>query len=162
MRLREVYNLLEKERKNLSGVSYPGNGAAYQKISGYRRSIQALERLRVIGIFENIFEELSKKNLIVSGDNDLSLSTGQCASYIRILRNAISKCDAVLQLVEKHVPEENKESVAISIPSYDSLGELAAMENRLSSVFKMLSVSEPFKVQPSFEHFDVGSGKCVC
>jgi hypothetical protein len=157
LRLREVYSLLEKEKGNLINVSFHDSGADYQRISGYRKSIQALERLRTIGIFESIFDDLSKNNLIVSGDNDVKLSRGQCASYIRILNNAISKCDAVTQLIEKHVPEEDEKSIAISIPSYDNLSELASMENKLSSVFKMLSVSEPFKEQPTFEHFDVGS-----
>lgn len=61
------------------------------------------------------------------------------------------------ELIDIHVPNERKTSVAIKIPTYKSFEESKNVQLQFASSFKLLSASKPLNETPKFDSFDVGS-----
>ncbi|MBU8612122.1 MULTISPECIES: hypothetical protein [Bacillus] len=158
MRLRDMKYMLDKYN---SQIAIKVSNSGHKKmITGLQKSLNAINELSCLGFLDDDikrFESLGNIYHLRSPEDKVeveSIISTQIVSYINIVKE---KLNGFITLIDKSVSKQDKNTVSVKLPNFNTLDELEKFTKKLNKAFQSGITNKEIDGQFNLQGFDTGS-----
>lgn len=162
MRLREVQYIIDKNLEDLSisnydTSSYSNGGKSYTTLSGFSRLSKAINEIKALGFIDFEITKLKENHISLNNYTEDDSITFDTITY-KIFKEEINfiqrESASISILLEKHLREQNEQSVTFGLPPLEKYFEVSNTLSELDLIFDLLEIP---KDEVKVQNFDTGS-----
>lgn len=163
MRLREIQKILEDNIEDLKlPMSYERSGSSSLiKTTNYSQFINAVNNVKITGLFEKQINNLSKNNLIIVLENKHLNFDQESLNRIKVIsKEFVDISFGALNVIHNSFNniDEPDDTLAILLPEIKmSFNLMGAISKELDTFFRLLKVIPDFNTDVKIETFDKGT-----
>ncbi|MDN7145159.1 hypothetical protein QS460_04365 [Liquorilactobacillus mali] len=159
MRLNEISTVLKQAITDMTGVEGTGASANNMRaVANYSTAIKALQRIEPLGIVNTNIDKLKQRKLIYLGIDSPKMIIADINFLVQQINLAIAKCQGAVGIIEKQIPAEKKETLAMKLPSSNSYEMFIYTNKQFDKALTLLNCLPEFNKKPQISNLDVGSG----
>ncbi|MEC1686997.1 hypothetical protein [Bacillus mojavensis] len=158
MRLRDMKYMLDKYNSQIAITV--SNSGHKKMITGLQKSLNAINELSCLGFLDDDikrFESLGNIYHLRSPEDKVeveSLISNQIVSYINIVKE---KLNGFITLIDKSMSKQDKNTVSVKLPNFNTLDELEKFTKKLNKAFQSGITNKEIDGQFNLQGFDTGS-----
>lgn len=136
------------------------NSGHKKMITGLQKSLNAINELSCLGFLDDDikrFESLGNIYHLRSPEDKVeveSIISTQIVSYINIVKE---KLNGFITLIDKSVSKQDKNTVSVKLPNFNTLDELEKFTKKLNKAFQSGITNKEIDGQFNLQGFDTGS-----
>ncbi|KRN31625.1 hypothetical protein [Liquorilactobacillus mali] len=162
MRLNEIRVILKQAIIDMTDVKGAStNTSNILAVTNYSRAINALFRIEPLEIVNTNIDKLKEKGLIYLGVDSPKMNVNDVNFLVNQINLAIAKCQGAVGIIEKQIPQEKKETLAMKLPSSDSYKLFVYTNKQFDKALTLLKCIPELEKKPQISNLDVGSGWIV-
>ncbi|MCY7761207.1 hypothetical protein MOB14_06205 [Bacillus spizizenii] len=158
MRLRDMKYMLDKYNSQIAITV--SNSGHKKMITGLQKSLNAINELSCLDFLDDDikrFESLGNIYHLRSPEDKVeveSLISNQIVSYINIVKE---KLNGFITLIDKSMSKQDKNTVSVKLPNFNTLDELEKFTKKLNKAFQSGITNKEIDGQFNLQGFDTGS-----
>lgn len=166
MRLKKLQKILTDNIDNLNIIKEASESGGWTTVPKYSKLIGAINNIKDTGTIDKEFTFLEQQSYFAFSNGDkVKLDNSRFAKLNREVQTIQAKCEAILLVIDKVLPESNEDQkvLVINFPAEPiTISDFKSMIDKLDKFTKSLTKLEfednkSHSDEPVVSHFDVGS-----